>query len=123
MVLIRTAHMNRRQASDGRIPRRIPESDFLLVKCVIVLRCRACDRVMVGKVCLNQYQPLPVRAPRASGRLRQQLESTLPRGIIRDIQRQVRHQDSHQCDVREVMSLDDHLCTDQNVRFMACERG
>ena len=53
MIPVRTAQMNRHQASGRRIACILPECDLLLVKCVIILSRSALDGIMLRKIGLD----------------------------------------------------------------------
>ena len=54
----------------------------------------------------------------SSGNLGQQLEGPFSRPEIRKVQRKVRQDCSHQCDIRKVMPLGDQLGAHHYVDFM-----
>ena len=76
---------------------------------------------MIRLIGLDQHPSRLFRAPRPSRCLCQELEGSLRSPEIRYVQRKIRCENPHQRHIREIMSLDDHLRPDQDVRLMRCE--
>ena len=64
---------------------------------------------------LDEHFAFDITPSGASGDLRDQLERALASPKIRNVQAQVRVDDSHERDIRKVQSLGDHLRADEDV--------
>ena len=76
---------------------------------------RPLDTVMVWIVRLDDHLARGFSSPRPSGHLSQQLEGPLARAKVGKVKRGVCRNDPHECDLWEVMPLDDHLGADQDI--------
>ena len=99
-----------------RIMQHLPESDFLAIKTVIILRRRCLYTIMLRLISLDNNLSGPVSPSGSSRRLGQQLKCSLRGLIIPCKQRQIRSQNTNQCHIGKIMSFDNHLGTDQNIR-------
>ena len=69
----------------------------------------------IGRLCLQNHQPLSVLPSGTPRYLRHQLESTLMATEIRIIQHCIGIQNTDYTDMVKIQSLRDHLCTNQNI--------
>ena len=96
-----------------------PEFHFTLVEgVVVVLGCRL-QRIVLGRVALEDYAPASSAASCAAGHLRQKLKSSFRAAKIRQIQTNVRGNDADKSDERQVQPFGDHLRADEDVGLMA----
>ena len=100
---------------------QLPVGHLLPVKALIILGCRASDCVMLRAVGLNHHFSRRLIPARPARRLGEQLEGALAGRIIFRIQGKVGRQHTHQRDFWEIMALDNHLCADQDIRFLVSE--
>ena len=92
--------------------------DLLLIKCFKVLSGRVTDRVVVRLIGLDHNISGLSPPPRSSGRRGQKLESAFRSPVIIPVEGQVRHKDSYQSHSGKIMSLDDHLGPQQDIRLL-----
>ncbi len=120
-LLIFTAAEHSHHGSHRRIMKDPPVGDLLPVEGSIGLICGTSDCIVVRGKGLDHRAAALLPAACPSDRLRDQLIRPLCRPVIVRIERQVCHQDPDQRDIREVMSLHDHLCSDEHVRCSRTE--
>ena len=73
------------------------------------------DRIVVGQRGLDQDVATQLPSPCSAGDLTQKLKRPLARPEVRQMNADICVHDSHQGDAREVESLGDHLCPEQDV--------
>lgn len=78
---------------------------------------------MFRRIGLKNDSAFFFRSARSARNLRYELEGALARAIITKIQRGVRFENTHECDVAEVVTFCNHLRADEHVRFLVAERG
>ena len=110
-------HMCRR-----RIIHQKTVAHLLAVKSFIILGCRGLDTVMFRMVCLDHCLSRLIAPSRPSNCLSQKLKCPLCTAIIGRIQRKVSRHCTNQSHIRKVVSLDDHLGSHQDIRFMGGKR-
>ena len=96
---------------------------LLREEALVVLPRGILYRIVLRLVGLDHDRTRHFPAPGASGRLCQQLEGPFCCPVVARIEREVRQEDPDQRHAREIMSLDDHLRSDQDVRLPVGKRG
>src|SRR6266487_3117118 len=109
--------------------------EFLLKVAGEIVVPRELDRRAKGCVSLHKHLAGHFATSRASGYLRKKLKGAFASAEIRQMQREIGVDDSHERDVWKMETLRNHLRTDQNVdfagakvsqsfaiRFLACHR-
>ena len=104
--------------SGRRVSEKPPVGDLLLIKADVILVCRVADRIVFRLIGLDHDIPGLCPPACAAGRLCEQLEGSLRSPVIISVQGQVRHEDPHQGHAGEIVSFDDHLGPQQDVRFL-----
>ena len=72
---------------------------------------------------LHDYFPGLIAPPRATGHLHEQLEGAFIGAKIGDVHRDIRVDQSDQCDIGEIESLPDHLRADEHINLARAKLG
>ena len=102
-----------RELGERRIEEGAPELELLRREAVHVVGRGAQNRGMTRMKRLDVDGARHVSAAGAAGHLGKELEGLLGRTKIRKVQDRIGGEDSHRCHVREIVSLGDHLRSDQ----------
>ena len=86
-----------------------------LIKRIVILTRGIVNNGMIGIAGLNDRPALLSRASGSADELRHHRKCTLTRSEVLKIQRGIRKNDSGHVDGREIVSLSDHLRTEQNI--------
>jgi hypothetical protein len=119
--LFRAGEVHADQAGEGRISKLPAEGNFIRVETFIVVFLRPADGVMVGVESLDDDASRLISPPAPARHLCQDLEGSLCRPEVRDVQGGVGGKDADQCDLREIVSLGDHLGADKDVNLSPVE--
>ena len=106
----------------GRMSEIMPHLQFMRGKSIEVVRFGKLQRRVRRRKGLHDHLALRIPATRTPRDLHEELERPLPRAEVRQMQRRIRTDDSHQSHSRKVQPLGDHLRADQDVNFPAAER-
>src|SRR4051812_12817091 len=96
-------------------------ANLFVIKAAIVLGRGMTQSVMVRMIRLNQHASRQVAAAGAARHLCNQLESSFSRAKIRQRQSGVDGNYAHQSDVVKIMTLREHLRTDQEIDLTVAE--
>src|SRR5206468_11606766 len=102
-------------ATQRRIAQLSTGVDLLIVKAFEVVPAGELNGRMMGCEALDKHLAFDIAPSGTAGDLRDQLESALAGAKIRNVQAQVRVDDSDERDIGKVQSFGDHLRADENV--------
>jgi len=105
----------------GGVVELFPGCDLLFVESLEVVKTSGFDAGVVGMVALDKDLTRPFPPSRSARHLHQELQGPFGCTKVREIQGDVCEDDAHQGDLRNVVSLCDHLGSDQDVQFLSPE--
>src|SRR5699024_11952698 len=108
--------------SRRRISHQRPELHLLRKERLVVLTCRGLYAVMLRIVALDHRFSRQIPPACTACRLTKKRKSPLCRPVVTDIKGKIRRQHPDQGDIWKIMSLYDHLGTDQNIGLLICKR-
>src|SRR5262245_43953620 len=110
-----------RERNERRIRMILPVTKLLFIKRLIVLRASVSQSIMIWMIGLDQNSSRPIAASCASRHLRDQLKRSFRRSEVRQRRARIYRHHAHQSHVREVMSLREHLRTDERIDASGAE--
>ncbi len=108
-------------SAEGGVVEFFPGCDLLFVESLEVVKTSEFDAGVVGMIALDQDLTRPFPPSRSARHLHQELQGPFGCPKVREIQGDVCEDDAHQGDLRNVVSLGDHLGSDQDVQFLSPE--
>ena len=115
------AEQQRDHRRHRRVVKRAAELDLRFVERLVVVAERVLDRVVRRERGLDHHLPAQLPAARAAGDLGEEIERLLRGAEVGIAEDRVGVEDAGEGDVREVMSLAEHLRPDERARLAAAE--
>jgi hypothetical protein len=103
------------------VSKRLPEGDLLLEKTGIVVMPGMLDGRTGWREGLDDHLPLGLAATSTTRNLSQELKSPFPSTEIGRVKAYIGIDNANKGDVREIESLGDHLCTQQDIDLTGSE--